>query len=281
MKIYKLDVDVAQPIRQVVQMQQNTTGALLVHASKDEHLLRNATIKLYDGETEIEPYSTDGDYATFKIAMGQDTKNLKLKVSATPLTSTKKTLTKPGTGRLSTYWCDVVQLPAGTYQQEELLPLVSAVGSKNGLGTPITLYPTVATESNANINRIVITAWNEINPIWFGYQANSSTSIVYLSPDEPIVVTDTVEFGKSIQTGKTGVEFSEIEYPSVGYYADYDQEIVVSPNSFAHFYAEQDLPDEEPVDSTDSELDSTDTELDSTDTELDSTDSELTPGLIS
>lgn len=259
MKIYKLDVDVAQPIRQVVQMQQNTTGALLVRASKDEHTLRNATIKLYDGETEIEPYSTEGDYATFKIAMGQDTKNLKLKVSATPLTSTESYVSKKGSARPTTKFLAKVQLHAGTYQQEEFLQLVTALGEKNGM--EVILYPTVATEANVNINRIFIRPWNELNPIWFGYQENSSSDVVLLQPDEPIVVTDDVVFGRNVTYLQQGGQISTREYPSVGYFADYNQEIVVSPNSFAHFYAEQDLPDEEPVDSTASELDSTDSEL--------------------
>ena len=82
-------------------------------------------------------------------------------------------------------------------------------------------------------------------------------------------MTEDIVFGTTVLHKRSKPEFATLDYPSVGYYADYNQEIVVSPNSFAHFYAEQDLPDdEEPIDSSDSELDSTDTGLDSTDTEL-------------
>ena len=276
MKIYKLDIDVAQPIRQVVQMQQNTTGALLVRASKDEHTLRNATIKLYDGETEIEPYYTEGDYAMFKIDMGQETKNLKLKVEATPYTSTAKYLVNSGTGPVAHTYCELVQIPAGTYQQDEFMSLVR-FGSFQGIST--ILYSPADQANNANANRINLMPWNQLQPIWFGYQETAQSPVTYLDQNEPIVVTEDIVFGHTVTHKRTKAEFATFDYPSVGYYADYNQEIVVSPNSFAHFYAEQDLPDdEEPIDSSDSELDSTDTGLDSTDTGLDSTDTELTEG---
>lgn len=276
MKIYKLDIDVAQPIRQVVQMQQNTTGALLVKATKDEHTLHNATIKLYDGETEIEPYATEGDYAIFKVDMGQETKNLKLKVEATPYTSTEKYCVNAGTGTVKQSYCEKIQIPAGTYQQDEFMSLVQF---GNYQGIPTVLYTPADQTNNANVNRIRLMPWNQLQPIWFAYQETAQSPATYLDQNEPIVVTEEVTFGMNVSHRRTGAQFATRDYPSVGYYADYNQEIVVSPNSFAHFYAEQDLPDEEePIDSSDSELDSTDTGLDSTDTGLDSTDTELTEG---
>ena len=52
MKIYKLDIDVSQPIRKVVQMQQNSAGVLSVIVANNNKYIRNLSCELYDGNTK-------------------------------------------------------------------------------------------------------------------------------------------------------------------------------------------------------------------------------------
>ena len=85
MKVYKLDIDTSKPIRKVVQMQQNSTGALSVDVSNDGKYIRNLSCALYDGDTELSSYATTDVGAGYKIDMGTDTKVVKLTVKSTPV----------------------------------------------------------------------------------------------------------------------------------------------------------------------------------------------------
>lgn len=272
MKIYRLDIDVAKPINKMVAMQQNTTGMLVVTVTKDGGYLRNATCSVYDGENEIEPYYIEDNHFWFKVDVGIQKKNLTIKASSVPLTSTEKYLVKSGTGRAMSTWCECVQIPAGTYNQDEFASLVR-FGSNNGMITVLTMHGDDV--DKANFNRITIRPWDPLQQLYFSLQVGSNAS--KLPQDEPIVVTEEVVFGWVVRH-KIGAEFATRDYPSVGYYADYSLDAVIVPSKNADCFGEGDFPEEEPIDSSDSELDSTDTELDSTDTGLDSTDSELNGG---
>lgn len=84
MKIYKLDIDTSKPIRKVVQMQQNSTGALSVDVSNDGKYIRNLSCALYDGDTELSAYATTDVGAGYKIDMGTDTKVVKFTAKSVP-----------------------------------------------------------------------------------------------------------------------------------------------------------------------------------------------------
>ena len=80
MKIYKLDIDAAQPTNQVVQMQQNTTGILNVNVTKNGEYIRNLSCQMFDGDTEI-----SGDDNGFKLDIGDTPKHYTVKATATPV----------------------------------------------------------------------------------------------------------------------------------------------------------------------------------------------------
>lgn len=90
MKIYKLDIDTSKPIRKVVQMQQNSTGALSVDVSNDGKYIRNLSCALYDGNTELSAYATTDVGAGFKIDMGDETKVVKFTAKSTPVECTRE-----------------------------------------------------------------------------------------------------------------------------------------------------------------------------------------------
>lgn len=85
MKIYKLDIDASKPTRQVIQMQQNSTGALSVDVSNNGKYIRNLSCSLYDGENEISAYATTDTGVGYKIDMGNETKVVKLIAKASPI----------------------------------------------------------------------------------------------------------------------------------------------------------------------------------------------------
>ncbi len=85
MKIYKLDIDSAQPSRQVVTMQQNSTGLLSVDVKRNDWPIRNLSCALYDGDTEISSCLSGESGAGFKLDVGEDAKVIKLVAQSTPI----------------------------------------------------------------------------------------------------------------------------------------------------------------------------------------------------
>lgn len=87
MKIYKLDIDASKPIRKVVQMQQNATGALSVDVTNDGKYIRNLSCALYEGGAELSAYATTDGGAGYKIDMGDETKVVKFTAKSVPTES--------------------------------------------------------------------------------------------------------------------------------------------------------------------------------------------------
>lgn len=100
MKIYKLDIDTAQPVNQIVQMQQNTAGVLSVDVTRNGEYIRNLSCQIFDGETEI-PACSAGDKG-FKLDIGDTPKYYTVKATATPIESVAQYIVKNGTNRLGT-----------------------------------------------------------------------------------------------------------------------------------------------------------------------------------
>ena len=251
MKIYKLDIDTSKPIRKVVQMQQNSTGALSVDVSNDGKYIRNLSCALYDGGTELSAYATTDVGAGYKIDMGDETKVVKFTAKSTPLESVYEyvAVEKAG-GRLQTKALSCVQLDAGTYNQDEFYGLATQ-SRKSSNGIMIILYPTPQTEANINVRRIGLAPWNTEWPVQF-YSSENNNVFVVLPKDEPIVVTGPVSIVQNVGV-RQGSTLSSYTYPAVGYWTDYSLETVIRPSENAHCYAEQEVTDPEPEPTPDPE----------------------------
>jgi len=99
MKIYKLDIDAAQPVNQIVQMQQNTAGVLSVNVTRNGGYIRNLSCQMFDGETEISACSA-GDKG-FKLDIGDTPKHYTVKATATPYECSAAYVAKRGSGSTS------------------------------------------------------------------------------------------------------------------------------------------------------------------------------------
>lgn len=151
MKIYKLDIDTAQPTNQVVQMQQNTTGFLSVNVTKNGDYIHNLSCTMYDGANEIS--ATDGG---FKVDVGAEPKHVKIKAKSTPIESIKEYIASYTPGQRTVQKAlTILELPVGTYNQDEFLPLLSQVPPNN----PNQVIWVVTTGS-ANFDRIVFVTSN-------------------------------------------------------------------------------------------------------------------------
>ena len=116
MKIYNLNIDTSKPVNQVMQMQQNSTGLLKLNVTNDGKSIRNLSCSVYDGETEVP--STDNG---FKIDMGKNDKVVKVVAKSEAIVCTFQKLVKNGSDRhTSQVFYSYMQLPAGTYRQEDL-----------------------------------------------------------------------------------------------------------------------------------------------------------------
>lgn len=243
MKIYKLDIDTSKPIRKVVQMQQNATGALSVEVTNDGWPIRNISCALYEGDTELSAYAELSSGAGYKIDVGDETKVVKFTAKSTPLESVAQRATGGSGSAIKSFALSCVQLEAGIYKQEEFYNIVEEFGSNN---LAVFLTPHVSSEDNINIKRITITKWNTARPLWFSTQSDGSG---ILPEDELIVATGPVSIVRIVQA-KRNATLSSYTYPAVGYYTDYALDTVIRPSENAHCYAEQELTDPEPVEPT-------------------------------
>ena len=109
MKIYKLDIDTSKPIRKVIQMQQNSTGALSVAVSNDGKYIRNLSCALYEGDTELSSYATTDNGVGFKIDMGDETKVVKFTAKSEPVEcSAQYILSVASASTIKTVWLNCV-----------------------------------------------------------------------------------------------------------------------------------------------------------------------------
>lgn len=250
MKIYKLDIDTSKPIRKVVQMQQNSTGALSVDVSNDGKYIRNLSCALYDGDVELSAYATTDVGAGYKIDIGNETKVVKFTAQSTPVECSAQYILSVATGtRLRSVWCDAFQLDIGTYNQDEFYGLANRFGSSEGYFV-ILIPKTSQTAANINITRITLMPWNTEQPVYFSTE-NDGGGI--LPKDEPIVVTGPVVFGRTFQYKGNSATLSSYTYPAIGYYTDYALDTVIRPSENAHCYAEQEVTDPEPEPTPDPE----------------------------
>lgn len=166
MKIYKLDIDTSKPIRKVVQMQQNATGALSVDVKNDGWLIRNLSCALYEGDTELSAYDEPSTGAGFKIDMGTDTKVVKFTAKSMPVEcSAQYILSAPAGTRIKSAWLSQVQLEAGTYKQDEFYNLAAKLGDNYGMETKLIVHANDL--SNVNFIQITLTPWDVDTPVYF------------------------------------------------------------------------------------------------------------------
>lgn len=243
MKIYKLDIDTSKPIRKVVQMQQNATGALSVDVSNDGKYIRNLSCALYDGDTELSAYATTDVGAGYKVDVGADTKVVKFTAKSTPIESVAQTILS-ATGQPAQKALSAIQLEAGIYNQDEFYNIANVFGT-NGL--PTYLMPHASQADNINIKRIDVRKWITNKPVWFMDKNNK-----ILPSDEPIVVTGPVSILRTVNS-KRNATLSSFTYPAVGYWTDYSLDTVIRPSENAHCYAEQEVTDPEPEPTPDPE----------------------------
>ena len=236
MKIYKLDIDTSKPIRKVVQMQQNATGALSVDVKNDGWPIRNLSCALYDGETELSAYSELSTGAGYKIDMGDETKIVKLTAKSTPIECSSDYIVSNTGNKTKQAYMNQLQIEAGTYRQDEFYNIVNKFGS-SVLATFLNVDNTSL--SNVNFSRIVVVAWNNDMPVQF---VNNTT---LLAKDELIVATGPVRIGE-YRTVKNNAVISSEMYPAIGYYTDYSLDTVIRPSENAHCYAEQEVADPTP-----------------------------------
>lgn len=236
MKIYKLDIDAAQPTNQVVQMQQNTAGVLSVNVTKNGNYIRNLSCQMFDGETEISACSA-GDKG-FKLDIGDTPKYYTVKATATPYEcSAEYILSAPeGTSRMKQAWLTKIQLKAGTYRQDEFYSLIR-FGDKSGVIT--ILIPHGSDQSKVNFSRINILPWNPQKPVWFHH-----TNGDVFEPDELVIATEDARIGYSQAYKTTGggtATLSSTPYPAIGYFVNYQADTLVKPSPNANAFSEIDV----------------------------------------
>lgn len=222
MKIYKLDIDVSKPTKQIMQMQQNATGLLSANVTNGGNYIRNLSCTLYDGANEIEATTSADTSFGFKVDVGAEPKYVKVVAKSTLLTSTKEYIASyTAFNRTMNVQLTKLVLPVGTYNQDEFLPLLSQVPANSYFQTVWAKH-----SGSANIDRIVFTTSNPRQQIWFFNQTEER----HLEPDEPIIVTEEITFkGLKVIKGKNPVLSSET-YPAIGYYTDYQLDTLVKPS---------------------------------------------------
>ena len=248
MKIYKLDIDTSKPIRKVVQMQQNSTGALSVDVSNDGKYIRNLSCALYEGDTELSAYATTDVGAGYKIDMGNETKVVKFTAKSVPTECSASVIKTVGTGTpIKHLWASRFQLGQGTYNQDEFASVVSQFANDAGEFGQVnwTVKDNIG-YSLTNLDKIAYVPNNTSKQLWF-YDANG-----IMSDDELISVYTSCDIGRSVSVKKTG-SLSSFTYPAVGYWTDYSLDTVIRPSENAHCYAEQEVTDPQPEPTPDPE----------------------------
>lgn len=226
MKIYNLNIDTSKPVKKVMQMQQNETGLLKLNVTNDGKSIRNLTTKVYDGETEVP--STDNG---FKIDMGKNDKVVKIEAKSTPIMSEWEEIASHTTGnRMKTFYLSRLQLPAGTYKQEELLSLADKVSPDGVEYWYCNAVNNVVTSNCSFIAFYWHPAEDPTKTIPIGFFKNTSGSTTLMNPDEDIVITEGNNFRRQIQFKANTIETSTTTYPAVGEYTDYQLDTTIKPS---------------------------------------------------
>ena len=239
MKIYKLDIDTSKPIRKVVQMQQNSTGALSVDVSNDGKYIRNLSCALYDGDTELSAYATTDVGAGYKIDMGDTTKVVKFTAKSVPTECSASYVVKLGNPPAHVVAMTKFMLDTGVYNQDEFNNVAKVFGDTTGI--TVFLYVNGNDLSNANFQNVALRPWNSNRPVYF-----LDNNGIVIPEDEPIIATGQVRVCKNDYVGRTGSQISSFTYPAIGYYTDYSLDTVIRPSDNAHCYAEQEVADPTP-----------------------------------
>lgn len=247
MKIYKLDIDASKPIRKVVQMQQNSTGLLSVEVTNDGKYIRNLSCAVYDG-TELSATSTNG----FKVDMGDTTKVIKVTAKSTPVESPEQYVESFTSGTRNTaVWLTKLVLSAGTYVQDEFMPIADKFGSDT---SRVELTLAASDLSSANFTYIYLYPaanrynYNRIYFIDSAYNIIPQDELITVSSEISVGITRTYRL-----KSPSSIVYGWRTYPAVGYYTDYSLDTVIKPSTNAACYAEADIqeptpePDPEPT----------------------------------
>lgn len=252
MKIYKLDIDTTKPIRKVIQMQQNSTGALSVDVKNDGWPIRNLSCALYDGETELSSYAELPSGSGYKLDVGDEMKVVKFTAKSTPIECSASYVVNMGTGSIQTRTAIQVELSAGTYRQDEFNNVARTLGDTAGVTK--TLYVHANDLSNTNFAKMVLTPWNNSRPVYF---LNDQNEIIL--EDELITVSALTRVCETLYVKRNGNSISSYTYPAIGYWTDYSLDTVIKPSTNAACFAEADIqeptpePDPEPEPTPDPE----------------------------
>ena len=246
MKIYKLDMDTAQPTRQVVVMQQNSLGLLSVDVERNDWPIRNLSCTLLDGDNEISACLSGESGAGFKLDVGEDVKAVKLVAKSTPIECSAQYVVSLGTGPASPKAVARAQLEAGTYRQDEFNGIRDKFADReNGIMTNFFVH--ADDYSNANFGLMVINPSRNGNELYF-YTGKSAADKGDRLPDDALIVaTGPVRIMGNV-AAKRNPTISSYTYPAIGYYTDYTQEAVIRPSTNAPCWGERDFawPEPEP-----------------------------------
>ena len=251
MKIYKLDIDTSKPIRKVVQMQQNSTGALSVDVKNDGWPIRNLSCELYENGEQVSAYAELSSGAGYKIDMGAEFKVVKVKAKSVPTECSASVIKAIGTGTPAKHlWASRFQLNVGTYNQDEFTSVVKQFASDaSETGQVVWTISGNTDYQLANLDRVVYVPRNPSKQLWF-YDENG-----LMDDDDLISAYEPCDIGRTVTVKRSG-SLSSYTYPAVGYWTDYSLETVIRPSENAHCYAEQEVTGPEPEPTPDPDLSS-------------------------
>lgn len=235
MKVYNLNIDTSKPVNQVMQMQQNSTGLLKLNVTNDGKSISNLSCIVYDGETEV-PSTGNG----FKIDMGKNEKVVKIEAKSEAIVCTFQKLVQNGSDkRPSQVFFSYMQLPAGTYRQEDLYEGLKKIYymSETTIGIVLQIY-IGADDTNKTNFRIISIQTN--GNLWGFHFYDSNNNL--LPTDQSIVVTDTVVVGENKSIKPTGAIYDYIPYTLMGENTDYQLDTTIRPSVNAPYDGEYEEP---------------------------------------
>lgn len=243
MKIYKLDIDTSKPIRQVVQMQQNSEGVLSVNVSNDGKYIRNLSCAMYEDGNEISAIADGDNSFGYKLNVGDTSHTVKVTAKSAPYECSASYVVDIGTGSAKSIQLDRAQLEPGVYNQDEFASLLR-FGS--GYGYQTFILPSAGTKDYVNIDRIVIIKHNPTQQLFF-IDKNGTV----MPTDAQISVLSACDLIQSATVKRTGSVLSSYTYPAIGYWTDYSLDTIIKPSTNAACYAERDIqeptPDPDPT----------------------------------
>ena len=235
MKVYNLNIDTSKPVNQVMQMQQNSTGLLKLNVTNDGKSISNLSCIVYDGETEV-PSTGNG----FKIDMGKNEKIVKIEAKSESIVCTFQKLVQNGSDkRPSQEFFSYMQLPVGTYRQEDLYEGLKKIYymSETTIGIVLQIY-IGADDTNKTNFRIISIQTN--GNLWGFHFYDSNNNL--LPTDQSIVVTDTVVVGENKSIKPTGAIYDYIPYTLMGENTDYQLDTTIRPSVNAPYDGEYEEP---------------------------------------